>query len=272
MAMNGVLRRVAGAVAIFAVMAFAIPLAGIAQTNGRAAPRTVSEWALVQTNVSAYGAILAELESLASSLRSASLPDSLLVARLDEGLKKRIPSAALLRALRNDTSRFLSIASTMRERGLLPKKPEDSASIVEQTDILVRAGMGMTELERTLDAAIGKQGKTQASLARSIAALAVAAKATATFHLDEKGRIRLATDLVVCDLAEKDFDSVLEAMARYMDTGLSTLESLESALGTMSGKGKGKGSGDTEAGGASRNGKLGNENSDSRGQGSQKGK
>ena len=260
------------ALALFALLVHPLrsDAQAVSQAVSQTASRTVTEWIARPTNTSTYGSILTDLQNLAASLRAASLPDSLLAARLDEGSKKRIPSAALLRALRDDTSRFLSIASMLRDRGVFPKKPGDGISVVEQTDMLLRAGIGFPELGSALDAAIRKQGKTPAAVSRTIAVLVVAAKAGAAHSLDENDRMRLASELISGELAEKNFDSLLAKIAERFAAGLSATESLDSALETM--KDAGKGRADAGGGGTSQDGDRGEEGAGSPGQGRQKGK
>ncbi len=269
--MSRIHHRRAGIVALLFVFTLVATPEGKTQTIVKTQSRTVAEWAVIKANSATYGPILTELESLAVSLKSASLPDSLLVARLEEGAKKRVAPMALLHALKSDTARFLAIASTLRVRGVFPPRPEDIVSIVEQTDILLRAGIGFQEYASALDAAIRKQGKNLTAVSRGIAALAVAARAMATFRLSEKDRTRLAVELVSGDTEIGEFDSILGRMAECIASGLSTAESLDSAFGTMNGKGKGKGSSEMETGGGSQNGNRGNEGRESPGQGRQRG-
>lgn len=123
-----------------------------------------------------YVAIRPAAELLAVDLAAVSLPDSLLVSRLEEGAKKRVRADRMIETLRGDATRLVEIADALKSRGLLPQDRKKAAALAEQAYLLFRAGIGRAEFDRSLDEAVARLGRTPEALSRSLAALAVAAE------------------------------------------------------------------------------------------------
>ena len=197
----------------------------------------LAAWFAKPANQAAYGAIAAEAQTLAVALRAASLSDSLLAARLEEAARKRVPAPLLLATLRDDTARYLSVSTTLRDRGLLPSDPKKASSMVEQVALLLRGGIAAGELNAALDASIAKFGSKAASneaVTRAVAALSVVASAKAQYGLSEESSRLLAIALMESDLPNKKLDSILDSIATIIAKGGSVSEALNSAIATIS--------------------------------------
>jgi hypothetical protein len=199
------------------------------------AAQEVSGWFAKSSLASAYGSVRSDIESIASSLSSAGISDSLLASRLEEGARKHVPAELMLATLRADTSRAISVAASLRERGLLPQDKRKATSEVEQASILLRAGLTEGELGASLDAATERNGKNESAVSRAIAALSAVAAVQAKFGISETERRRLAIALVSSDVSDGSLDSVLATMEKSVAGGSSVSEALDAAVGRFAG-------------------------------------
>ena len=195
-----------------------------------AAAQNVTAWFSKPANATAYGSIAAEVESLGASIRAAALSDSLIAKRLEEGAQKHVSSAILLATLKADAERALSVAKALGSRGLISADPKKATFAVEQTTLLLRAGIDETELGATLDASVRKLGRGNAAVSRALAALSVTATAKSKYDLSGNEGIFLAVGLVTSDLSEGKLNSILSSIANLLKSGSSVSEALEVAI------------------------------------------
>jgi len=213
-----------GARRIASALLFLFALAAAAEAQNLAA------WFARPANQAAYGEIADEASILAEAIEAASLSDSLIAARLEEAAKKRISATVLLATLKEDVTRYLVASDALRLRGLLPKNEKQATLMVEQTTLLLRAGIGRKELGAALDAAVAKLGPKASAVSRTIAALSVVANARAEYNLGEDTRLLLAIVLVESDLADSRLDSGLASIRSGVAKGNSVSLALSSAI------------------------------------------
>ncbi|MFA5851279.1 MAG: hypothetical protein WC820_01135 [Spirochaetales bacterium] len=219
--------RAARVLAVFALLlAFSAPLSA----------QDLAAWFANPANQAAYGAIAADAQSLAATVRAASLSDSLLAARLEEAARKRVPAPVLLATLKEDSARYLSVSEALRDRGLLPADAKKASAMVEQVAILLRGGIVESELSAALDAAVAKLGATanNAAVTRAVAALSVVANAKAQYGFSEENCRLLAIALTESDLSNKKLDSVLDSIATFVAQGGSVSDALNSVIAKIS--------------------------------------
>jgi len=238
-----------------------------------AAAQDVAAWFAKPANAAAYGSIAAEVETLGASIRASSLSDSLLAKRLEEAAKKHISPPTLLATLKSDTARVLFVSKALGSRGLLSADRKKATFAVEQTTLFLRAGIGETELETVLDAAVRKRGQNDEAVSRTLAALAVAATAEANYNLPRNESLLLAVGLVACDLPDGKFDSILASMATLVKKGGTVSEALKATIEKVS-KGnsdnygnKGAAGNESKSGGNEKPENAGNKNNGNHGKG-----
>lgn len=184
-----------------------------------------------ETIPSAYASIRVELETLASSLRAAEIPDLLLRTRMEEAARKRVQPPTLLAALRVETARLVSLAGTLRGLGLFPRNREDVTSFFGQAATLMRSGIGEQEVKAAVETAKTKTNmKSAVLLARVLAALSVVAEAEAAYRLGEGSRLRLATAMINSNLPAGGFGMVLDSLSDPDGRGESVAMALERTL------------------------------------------
>ena len=205
-----------------------------------AGAQNLAAWFAKPANQAAYGAIAAEVNALASSLKASSLPDSLLAARLEEAAQKKIPFTVLIATLKADTARYLAISAALRDRSLLPENDKKTAATVEQIALLLRAGIDEKTLEVSLDASqkkLGGKAKGSDALSRAIATLSVVATANAAYGFSDEEERLLAIALASSDLSDKKLEAVLPSMKGIVTKGGSVGEALQAAIAAAA-KGK----------------------------------
>ena len=205
-----------------------------------AGAQNLAAWFARPANQAAYGAIAAEVDALAASLKASSLPDSLLAVRLEEAAKKKIPFTVLVATLKADTARYLAISAALRDRSLLPENDKKTATTVEQTALLLRAGIDEKTLEASLDASrkkLGSKAKGSDVVSRAIATLSVVATANATYGLSGEERLLFAAALAGSDLSDKKLEDVLTPMKGIVTKGGSTGEAFQAVIAAAA-KGK----------------------------------
>ena len=200
----------------------------------------LAAWFAKPANQAAYGAIAAEVDTLAYSLKVSSLPDSLLAARLEEAAKKKIAFTVLIATLKADTARYLAISAALRDRSLLPENDKKIATTVEQIALLLRAGIDEKTLEASLDAShkkLGRKAKESDAVSRAIATLSVVATANAAYGLSDEEERLFAIALAGSDLSDKKLDTVLLPMKGIVKKGGSIGEAFQAVIAAAA-KGK----------------------------------
>jgi len=211
-----------------AILTFVLALPALA------AAQNVAAWFAKPANAAIYGSIAAEAKSLGASIKAASLSDSLIAMRLEEAAKKHIPASALIVTLRADTERALFAAKALGKRGLLSTDLKKATFAVEQTTLLLRAGVDDIELGAVLDATVKKNGRNNAAVSRALASLSVAVTAEATYNLSESESLFLAIGLVTSDLPEGKLDTILASVANLVKNGSSVPDALEAVIEKVS--------------------------------------
>lgn len=204
--------------AIFAALLFAAitPAAG----------QDLSAWFDHAPEAAAYASGRHAAEALAAKVRAAGLADRLLVDRIVEGVRKRVPPDRLIAAMVDETTRLESISRLLAERSLLPADPSEAAGFAAEASLLMRAGATTAEFEAALDAAAkletqGKPGSSQGiRVERALSAIATVRAINARFPLDEADRSSLCFALVGSVLDSGRFDSLVSVFAKYRAIGL----------------------------------------------------
>lgn len=199
-----------------------------------AAAQNVDAWFSKPANTAVYGSIAAEVRVLGASMLAASLSDSLIAKRLEEAAKKHISPTILLATLKSDAERALFVAKALGSRGLLSTDLKKATLAVEQTTLLLRAGIDDIELGAVLDATAKKNGRNNAAVSRALAALSVAVTAEATYELSESESLFLAIGLVTSDLPEEKLDTILASVAKLVKNGSSVSEALDTVIEKVS--------------------------------------
>jgi hypothetical protein len=198
----------------------------------------LAAWFGKPDNQAGYGNIAGETKALSEALRAASLSDSLIVARLEEGSRKHIAAALVLATLKEDTARFIAISAALRGLSLLPDDSRKASATVEQINLLLRAGIDGKTLDAALDAAKGKfanKAADAAIISRAVASLSVAATARAQYRLDDQDCLLIAVTLVDCDLSDNRLGSIIATLGAVLAKGGSIREALASVVEKTSG-------------------------------------
>lgn len=153
-------------------VAAALAILALGAAAPRAGAQDLAAWYADAPHRAAYGSVRAEVESLAAQLSAASLPDSLLASRLEEGSRKRIAPDRLVAALRADTARLVRIASALRGAALLPQDRRAAGQLADRYQVLLRAGATFEEFEAALARSVARLGSTRSAAEDSLAALA----------------------------------------------------------------------------------------------------
>jgi hypothetical protein len=200
-----------------------------AQSNDAGSSRkTLRAWFGGAEEARKYGIIQNEVELLALELRFSGLGDglgerlseSLLVDRLVEGSKKKIPAEKLLGALKDETRRLQSIARLLNERGLFPVGRADGPTA--EASLLFRAGLEEGDFSAALDdtAELEDFKDPLPKVQRIITALSTLMAINTRFHLDSGDRRRLTAALVLSEIPRERFGSLISLFARARASGL----------------------------------------------------
>ncbi len=184
--------------------------------------QTVDRWFSKPAASESYGSIKAEIIAAAEELKRLSLSEDILLSRLEEAALKNVSAPALLAGISADMDYVRSIVEDFRTRNLLPAKEKDAAKAVQSALLLVRTGIGETELEAALDLASSQselKGRQSAIISRAFAALGVTASAKAVYGLSESSRLLLSEYLIASELTERKFDSVMAEIAERIKNG-----------------------------------------------------
>jgi hypothetical protein len=195
-----------------------------------------SDWFQQSPDAAGLGSIRDETLALAETLKSAGLPEVLLLDRIKEARSKRVPPARLIAALREETPRFVASAGLLRSKGLLPSRPADTAILVSQMSILLRSGLTESEVAAALAAAVKsrQEGSTPLVQAeRALTALGTVVAIAARTSLSEDERRALAAALIVSSRDPRQFDSLASTYLFSNDAA-------------KSGTGRGPGGGEVE--------------------------
>ncbi len=182
--------------------------------------KTLEAWFGGAEEARKYGTIKDEVELLAMELRFAGLGEGLLVDRLVEGSKKRIPAEQLLRALKDETKRLQTIARLLNERGLFPTVDADGPAA--EASLLFRAGLGEGDFAAALDATAELEDLKDPlpKVKRVVSALSTVMAIDARFHLDTDDRRSLNAALVMSKIPRERFGSLISLFARAKASGL----------------------------------------------------
>lgn len=212
-----------------------------------ATSQEVAAWFARQGSKTAYAAISKDILALAAALNADGLPETLLIARIEEAARKKIAPATLRATLAEDTRQYLEVADILRDRKLLPQDSRKMASVIEQVSVLLRAGIDETNLEKMLDAALAvadPKAKADTALDRTIAALSVVLSGRAANKLTEEESLLLGLALVESPLSDKQFNAALGTIRSALAKGSSFSDALsriddKSTKSTIAEKSKG---------------------------------
>jgi len=184
------------------------------------AKKTISAWFSGMEESRKYGSIKNEVELLALNLGFSGLGEPLLVDRLVEGSKKRIPADKLLAALKDETRRLQTIARLLNERGLFPV--ENADGLAAEASLLFRAGLEEGEFAATLDATaeLADLKTPLPKVQRVLTALSTALAINARFPLEAEDRRTLTTALVSSRIPRERFGSMVSLFARAKASGM----------------------------------------------------
>jgi hypothetical protein len=207
----------------------------------------VAAWFAKQGSKTAYAVISKDVLALAAALKADGLPETLLIARIEEAARKKIAPAILRTTLAEDTRQYLDVADILRDRTLLPKDARKMASLIEQVSVLLRAGIDEANLEKILDAALAAadpKAKAETALDRTIAALSIVLSGRAANKLTEEESLLLGLALVESPLSDKQFSAALGALKSALAKGTSFSDALttlddKSTKSTIAEKSKG---------------------------------
>ena len=171
----------------------------------------VIAWFSKQANSTDYASIADEVQEMALKLQSMGISDSILATRLEEGYRKHVSAEVLAISLRVDMQRASQITAMLQESGSFPSDKKAATSIVEQMLIFLRAGLTQDELKNALFIAVSKTGKNPKSASRAVAALATITASHTQSALSEEDRRALVSDLILSQLPESQFESMVAA-------------------------------------------------------------
>ena len=194
-----------------------------------ATSQEVAAWFAKQGSKTAYAVISNDVLALATALKAEGLPETLLIARIEEAARKKIAPATLRATLAEDTRQYLEVADILRDRKLLPKDTRKMASLLEQVSVLLRAGIDEANLEKILDAALAAadpKAKAETALDRTIAALSVVLSGRAANKLTEEESLLLGLTLVESPLSDKQFNATLGTLKSALAKGSSFSDAL----------------------------------------------
>jgi hypothetical protein len=189
----------------------------------------VAAWFAKQGSKTAYAAISKDVLALAAALKADGLPETLLIARIEEAARKKIAPTTLRATLAEDTRQYLNVADILRDRTLLPKDTRKMASLIEQVSVLLRAGIDEANLEKILDAALAAadpKAKAETALDRTIAALSIVLSGRAANKLTEEESLLLGLTLVESPLSDKQFNAALGTLKSNLAKGQSFTDAL----------------------------------------------
>ena len=215
-------------------MFFAAKLLQAQSNDAGSSRKTLKAWFGGAEEARKYGIIQNEVELLALELRFSGLGDglgeglseSLLVDRLAEGSKKKIPAEKLLGALKDETRRLQSIARLLNERGLFPVGRADGPAA--EASLLLRAGLEEGDFSAALDDTAELEDLKDPKdpkdplpkVQRVITALSTLMAINTRFHLDSGDRRRLTAALVLSEIPRERFGSLISLFARARASGL----------------------------------------------------
>ena len=198
-----------------------------------ASAQDVAAWFSKSAKAQNYSTIRGDIDTLAASLRSAGLLDSLLASRLEEGSRKNVPPKQMLDTLRVDSGRAVSVASMLRAEGLFPDDKKSATSEVEQALIMLRAGFSEDELRSSLKQAAAEKGKNESAVSRALAALAAVASTDSAGQLSESDRLAWVLALISSDSSSSELGSAAKLMYK------ARLGASEGSSGASTDSGKG---------------------------------
>lgn len=184
----------------------------------------VAAWFSKQANNTDYRSIADEVQEMAQKLQSMGMSDSILATRLEEGYRKHVSAEVLAISLRVDMQRARQIVAMLRESGSFPSDKKVATSIIEQMLIFLRAGLTQDELKDALFVAVSKTGKNQKSASRAVAALATITASHAQSVLSEEDRRMFVSELILSELSESQFESMVSAKRASKSQGRSNAD------------------------------------------------
>lgn len=186
--------------------------------SGAAFSESLSSWFRKPLNKAQYGTVETDIRALADAVKSASLSESLLVARLQEAAQKRVSPQVLLTALKKDAARYVSLSSALRARDLQPKKNEPAAALVFQFDILLRTGLPEAALPALLDASAKRYAQSaqndtsrKTAMDGAMAALSTIAFARAKYQMSNQACLSLAAAMSKGNFSETELVAAVES-------------------------------------------------------------
>jgi len=198
----------------------------------------VATWFSKQANSAEYKSIADEVQEMAQKLQSMGISDSILATRLEEGYRKHVSAEVLAISLRVDMQRASQITSMLRESGSFPSDKKAATSIIEQMLIFLRAGLTQDELKNALFIAVSKTGKNPKSASRAVAALATITASHAQSAISEEDRRLLVSELILSQLPESQFESMVAAKRASKSQGRPNTDKNSESPQEKAGQGK----------------------------------